>query len=814
MNWLGTAGGGMAARRALVRWAWRMLRREWRQQVLVVALLGLAVAVAVGGAAAASNSASSRDAEYGSANQRLNFDVSTQRDPAALRQYLAEVERRLGAIDVIGERDVEVPGSIEGLTLRAQDPDGPYGSPMLRLLGGRFPTRTDEVALTDEVARTFGVGFGDPVEIDGVAMVVVGLVENPADFDDEFALAAPWSDERLDRLSVLVEGSEADVHSIPPELDPGPGFLASRSASAAGAAASGAVAASSVLLLLIALIAAAGFVVVAQRRLRQLGLLAASGATPRQLRLVVMANGALLGVVAAAAGAAVGILGWAASASRFESVARHRIDGLGLPIPQIVLVVLLAVASATAAAWWPARTMARVPVTQALSGRPPRPRRVRRSLVLAGLLVAVGVGCLMAGVDATNDTGNTALMTAGVLAIPSGIALAAPVAVRALGPFATRLPIAARLALRDLARFQARAGAAVAAISLGLGIAVAAVLAAAAATDRSDEGNLSDQQLLFRTGDPNEVGTLLSAPELTAGEVAEREAVIERIARDLGGATTVGLDVAVDPTARDVGRGDERVPVAMTKAVNANTSRDTGALYVATPELLDFVGLDPASLDPATEIVTAQTEPVLLLHEEVHDVEVMELSAYSHAPRSLILPDAVERRGWELDRVAWLVQTPEPLTDEQLAEARQAAATTGVTVEARREQEGLAQLRSGATSVGVLLTLGILSMTVGLVRGEAAGDVRTLTATGASGRMRRAITGVTAGTLALLGALLGTIGAYAGLAAGYQNDPGALASVPLVHLLVVLVGLPLLAALAGWLLAGREPPALVRNAID
>src|ERR1700759_55250 len=38
----GRSGG--PARRAIRRWAWRLLRREWRQQVLVLSLLVVAVA--------------------------------------------------------------------------------------------------------------------------------------------------------------------------------------------------------------------------------------------------------------------------------------------------------------------------------------------------------------------------------------------------------------------------------------------------------------------------------------------------------------------------------------------------------------------------------------------------------------------------------------------------------------------------------------------------------------------------------------------------------------------------------------------------
>ena len=56
--------------------------------------------------------------------------------------------------------------------------------------------------------------------------------------------------------------------------------------------------------------------------------------------------------------------------------------------------MLLAVVTATAAAWWPARAAARLPVTLALSARPPRPRPAHRPALLAALMIAVGVACL------------------------------------------------------------------------------------------------------------------------------------------------------------------------------------------------------------------------------------------------------------------------------------------------------------------------------------------------------------------------------------------------------------------------------------
>ena len=119
-----------------------------------------------------------------------------------------------------------------------------------------------------------------------------------------------------------------------------------------------------------------------------------------------------------------------------------------------------------------------------------------------------------------------------------------------------------------------------------------------------------------------------------------------------------------------------------------------------------------------------------------------------------------------------------------------------------------------ATAAGALLALGILAMTVGLIRSESAGDVRTLTATGATSRVRRTLTATTAGALALLGALLGVAGAYFVLAATYYDDLGYLSDVPVLYLALAVSGVPLAATAAGWLLAGREPPAIARTVIE
>ena len=68
----GAQNGGVPARRAVIRWAWRMFRREWRQQMLVLALIVVALAATVVGAAVATNTPPPAGAGFGTAQEMAN----------------------------------------------------------------------------------------------------------------------------------------------------------------------------------------------------------------------------------------------------------------------------------------------------------------------------------------------------------------------------------------------------------------------------------------------------------------------------------------------------------------------------------------------------------------------------------------------------------------------------------------------------------------------------------------------------------------------------------------------------------------------
>src|SRR5262245_60536039 len=94
--------GGVAARRAVVRWSWRLLRREWREQLLVVALLTATVAAAVGFATAAYNLAPvPGNADFGTGSHSF---VLVNPDPDGLPATVAAARQEFGAVDAIAHR--------------------------------------------------------------------------------------------------------------------------------------------------------------------------------------------------------------------------------------------------------------------------------------------------------------------------------------------------------------------------------------------------------------------------------------------------------------------------------------------------------------------------------------------------------------------------------------------------------------------------------------------------------------------------------------------------------------------------------------
>jgi putative ABC transport system permease protein len=271
--------------------------------------------------------------------------------------------------------------------------------------------------------------------------------------------------------------------------------------------------------------------------------------------------------------------------------------------------------------------------------------------------------------------------------------------------------------------------------------------------------------------------------------------------------------------------------------ISLRSLRQGGLMYLATPDLLKAFGINASEIKPAADVLTmraglpsagslalvngtylAQSPPgcptgLCILNPVIQ--EVSKLPAGQSVPNTMITEQAVRALHETTVPVGWLIQAPSALTPQQINAARQAAVALGTTVESKSGQLSLGEINNGATVGGILIALGVLAMTVGLIRSETAGDLRTLTAAGAGARTRRALTGVTAGVIALLGAALGTVAAFlASLAWAHSSLTQTFGNVPWSDVGLLVIGMPLAGAVAGWLLGGRAPSAVARQPLE
>jgi putative ABC transport system permease protein len=810
-------GGGGPARRAVLRWALRLFRREWRQQILVLTLITVAVAATIFGAALGTNTPLPANAGFGSANALVNLPGN---DPH-LGSQIAALRAHFGTLDVI-ENQSFATGLVTGAQLRAQNPGGAYGRPMLSLVRGRYPRGASEVALTSGLASSFRVGIGSSWHVDGRALRVTGIVANPQNLLDTFALVAPGQVTKPTQVTVLFDATPLSfaTFNFPPgatPLRPQPPTGLTPALIALVFAVVG--------LFFIGLVAVAGFTVLAQRRLRSLGILSSLGATDKDVRLVMIANGAVVGVVGAVLGGAIGIGAWIPYAPYFGTHADHYVPWTNLPWWLIGVSMALAVVTAILASRQPARAVADVPVVGALSGRPVEPKQNRRSPRPGLIVLAIGILLLAFSGGTHGGSGSDALDTlAGLLVTIAGLVLLAPVIIGQVARLARRVPVGTRIAMRDLARYRARSGAALAAATLAVFIAMLITLLS---TDRFTEPldyvgpNLpGDQLVVYAPGDnpgASSGDTLPSAGQRQAGQ-----ATATRIAATLGTRDVLPLTAAVAPTDTAL------------QQVGTGGGQGTIDIYIATAALLRHYGIRASAISPGTVLITSrpglQGAPNLVLvygnflaqnsvpkFVATPSIQTLaSLPADVSDPNLLIMASVAARLRLREATVGWLIQAPRSLTPVQINSARRIAAAAGLTIETKNGTPSLNEVRNDATAAGILVALGVLAMTIGLIRSETSGDIRTLTATGASARTRRGITAATSGTLGLLAALTGTAAAYLAVIASSWSEflAGHADLLPWLDLAAVLVGLPLIAAAGGWLLAGREPRAIAHQPLE
>jgi putative ABC transport system permease protein len=327
----------------------------------------------------------------------------------------------------------------------------------LTLHAGRPPARPGEVVLDAGLARRGGLRVGARVRLGSTdraaPLTVVGIADARPPLKRQAAVFVSDAEaERLgghpgrtDAIALLTErGADTakvaaaarvvagpDVAVLTGSRRGGPEFPKYADAREGLMALTGMF---GVLALVIALFVIAGTLGLAiQLREREIALLRAIAATPRQVRRMLRWEAVILALVASAAGYLPGV------ALAHELIGAFSARGLapegmqvaGGIVPPLVTVVA-SVLCALAAAWAGSRRASKVPPTRALQESAVEPRLIGRVRLLAGLVAAAGGGVLIAVATASQDQ-DTALGAA------AGVSLVLVVAAACLGPLAARV---------------------------------------------------------------------------------------------------------------------------------------------------------------------------------------------------------------------------------------------------------------------------------------------------------------------------------------------------------------------------------------
>jgi len=391
---------------------------------------------------------------------------------------------------------------VGSITVRMLDYADPIAQGIYHPLSGSVPSTVDEVALTPAAADRLGTGVGGTVQLaDGSRTFrVVALVEDPGDLKAGTMLLRPgalpetpvdqWREQRTWLVSTpgpitWAQVQELNQHGIvaisryvmanPPsddEIDPSfQEYNGDDDATLGFSLLFGGLA-----VLEIVLLAGPAFAVGARRRRRDLALVAAAGGTQAHLRRIVLADGVVLGTLAAGLGIVLGIGIAAATVPYFEGVWNHRIGAFRVFPTALVALAGAAVLTGLLAAVVPAWAASRQDVVAGLAGRRGIVRSKRRWLVLGGVAGVIGV--VVAALGAWQI--NVALILGGLVLAELGLILGTPALVGLIARLGRWLPLAPRIALRDTSRNRTAAAPAISAVmgvviaSLALGIVVIA----------------------------------------------------------------------------------------------------------------------------------------------------------------------------------------------------------------------------------------------------------------------------------------------------------------------------------------------------
>jgi putative ABC transport system permease protein len=831
---------------AIARIAWRNIGRSRGRSALIVLLVLLPVAAMAGGITLVATISPTPEEV---ATQRMGvagYEVQQDLLPApiaspssgaqdgteSLRAALpAGSQVEPWAYEVVS---LTLPGRTVDMDGRSMDLDG-LAHGMLTITEGRQPHSQQEVAISASVAALAGVRIGGSIQlVDWGTVTVVGFVEDAFDIRGRLVLldasvareAAHGLRSGLSQawLVNLPQGAEmkytrdACAYQFCPFVAVGRSDVAGSSDLASG----GILVLGGLALVEAVLVAAAAFAVGVRRRQRELGLLAATGAERRHLAGTVLGEGLLLGGLGASLGVGLGVLAVLGLSPWLDGLTNHRVGPVDTSAVYLIFAGVIGLLACFLAAAIPARSAARLPVLLALSGRRPPLGSARRLLVFGvfmvvagGVLTSIGAAMRLSDTDGSQATPSIVLLLLGAILGVLGFGTCSPWLIERLERFGLRLPIAARIALRDTARARSRNAPIVTAI-LAAFAATVAVSAYFASNDAADAAQwqpwLRADELVIQGG-----GAAIAGPQVAATLGAMAGAPIPTL---IGSGNREVSVMVEDPTAdanaevvaQTVTIGDAKLLTALGAEAGGPTL-DAGGVVLLLPYRRVIVNsavltFAPPTLDQATVVVDDASSG-----EQIGTVTIASFTVATHLAEwssvadAVISPSTAEMLGLQpIATGTYLIRLSRPVNDADVASAATIASQQPDT----RADASIGPTRPDETFrlllvvLSLLFALTVTGIAVALGEAESRRDQRTLLAVGADPSIRRRISAARAGVLALMAGLLAV---PAGLlpAWGLLASRGAPLVVPYTEVFAAVIVLPVAAILGALLLTRRIP---------
>ncbi|MEE9414430.1 MAG: FtsX-like permease family protein [Acidimicrobiales bacterium] len=513
-------------------------------------------------------------------------------------------------MDITGSRRVTRDGSSLAFPLTDPPLRSALGAEPVRVIEGRRPLNDGEVAVSAALAKALGVSIDDNVPIDGTEMAVVGRFEDPSNLGTPAAIVAPGSIVNPEQVSILTSASQNRINLVVTHFA-GLSLQADQRLLSLLAV----YVLTAVAMIEIALLCAAAFTVLSQKKLRQFGLLAAIGATTRQVGQTLRFNALVLGLVGGVVGVFAGFGASVALRGQFERAVGWRMDGWSVPLLALLPFIVLAAGTAVVGAWWPSRHLAQVAPVEALSSRRPRVQPTGRK-------GAVGLGAFIFGAILLSfGIANSAPLAAiaGLVLAVVGVLLATPLLVASAGSIAPHLSLSPRIALRDIARHQSRSAASLAALVVAFAIPTAIIVTSASADANLESGppNLPDNW------------AIVSVRGSAWGDIPvdfspdEYQPVIANLKSSLPSAAITPIRFLADPISDDGRDGYVRTVLGF-QVIEADHEEQaysgrTFPLWIATPELLNAVGADPALARSVASLLGDPTQEIFIGEPVTYD---------------------------------------------------------------------------------------------------------------------------------------------------------------------------------------------------